>query len=726
MENFEDLRLVFGRDADAVVRDGVDGLAVVDSAVDDEAQGARGFAILDGVVEQVGENLARLGVVGEAGGQGLDADFRSGFVELEFHGREDFGEEAVDVEGPDCEGDAAEARVAQEAGEEGFHLAHAGVDEPQGLGNRNFDGLPQPFRRHRSAGLGGDRRADRVAGAGELFAEALDVHERRAQVVRDGVDDGLQLLVFLVEFGGDAVEFVLIGLALRDVGADGDVLPRFSGVVEKRTDGRFDPVKRPVFRPVPNLAPPHLAATDRRPKVAEKFLGVGARVDDAVVLAEEFLAGKLGDGAELVVDVGDAAGGVGDGDDRMFVEGGFDIVQFLDRCEQASLQLLPGGIVGARLVDGGAVGHGGKVVEGGRFRKVGKAVRWGRGPGLSKSLSEMPPWLQWRRAASAATLWPMNTATLAPSPVTQAPRADDVVSRLRSSEIFRSYQQAFQTATGLPLVLRTAGSFREPLHGAKNLSPFCVMMAAKSRSCAACLELQQRAEADAGGGSVTLECFAGLSESLVPIHLGASIIAYLQTGQVLLQVPTEKQFRAAVAQLKKWNVTVDVAALREAFFQTRVLTKTHYDATVRLLASFAEHLSLVTNELMLKEASSEPPAVSRARVFIAEHLGEPLALQQVAQAAHMSAFYFCKIFKGATGLTFTDYIARARIEKTKQLLLNPHMRVSEAAYEAGFQSLSQFNRVFRRIVGESPSIYRDHLHGANAGTAGRNALACAA
>lgn len=321
----------------------------------------------------------------------------------------------------------------------------------------------------------------------------------------------------------------------------------------------------------------------------------------------------------------------------------------------------------------------------------------------------------------------MNTVLSAPSPAPHAPRADDVVSRLRSSEIYRCYQQAFQTATGLPLVLRTVGSFQEPLHGAKNLSSFCVLMAAKSRSCAACLELQQRAEAGAGDGAVTLECFAGLSESLVPVHRGASVIAYLQTGQVLLQAPTEKQFRAALAQLKKWQVSVDVAALRPAFFETRVLTKTHYDATVRLLGSFAAHLSLVTNELMLKEAAAEPPAVSRARTFIADHLGEPLALQQVAQAAHMSAFYFCKIFKGATGLTFTNYLARARIEKTKQLLLNPHMRVSEAAYEAGFQSLSQFNRVFRRIVGESPSVYRDHLHGANAGgSAARNALPCAA
>lgn len=320
----------------------------------------------------------------------------------------------------------------------------------------------------------------------------------------------------------------------------------------------------------------------------------------------------------------------------------------------------------------------------------------------------------------------MNTVAPSLSPVAPAPRADEVVKRLRASEIFSSYQQAFQTATGLPLVLRTAGSFQEPMHGAKNLSPFCVLMAARSKSCAACLELQQRAESGAEQGTVTLECFAGLSESLVPVRLGDHIIAYLQTGQILLHAPTDKHFRSALAQLKKWNAPVDVVALREAFFNTRVLTRSHYDATVRLLGSFAQHLSLLTNELMLKEAAAEPPAVTRARAFIAENLGEAIALHHVAQAAHMSAFYFCKIFKGATGLTFTDYLARARVEKTKQLLLNPHTRVSEAAYAAGFQSLSQFNRVFRRIVGESPSVYRDRLHGGTGGGGGRDALACAA
>lgn len=302
------------------------------------------------------------------------------------------------------------------------------------------------------------------------------------------------------------------------------------------------------------------------------------------------------------------------------------------------------------------------------------------------------------------------------SPTTSAPftdpvrrRAGEVVSRLQRSEIFRDYQQAFQTATGLPLGLRAAGSFDAPLTGAKNGSPFCALMAARSKTCAACLQMQERGEREATNGAATFECFAGLNDSLVPIRLGDQVVAYLQTGQVLFRAPTEKLFRTAFAQVVQWNPEIDIAALHEAFFQTRVLTRSHYDATVRLLASFAQHLSLVCNELMIAQEAAEPPAVSRARAFIAGHLAEELSLAQVARAAGMSPFYFCKVFKAATGVTFTDYVARTRVEMTKQLLLNPNTRVSEAAFEAGFQSLSQFNRVFRRIEGQSPSGYRDHL-----------------
>jgi AraC-like DNA-binding protein len=74
---------------------------------------------------------------------------------------------------------------------------------------------------------------------------------------------------------------------------------------------------------------------------------------------------------------------------------------------------------------------------------------------------------------------------------------------------------------------------------------------------------------------------------------------------------------------------------------------------------------------------------------------------------HVSTFYFCKIFRKTTGLTFTDYLGRVRVEKAKNLLLNPHLRVSEVAYTVGFQSLTHFNRLFRKITGRAPTGFRD-------------------
>ena len=67
------------------------------------------------------------------------------------------------------------------------------------------------------------------------------------------------------------------------------------------------------------------------------------------------------------------------------------------------------------------------------------------------------------------------------------------------------------------------------------------------------------------------------------------------------------------------------------------------------------------------------------------------------------------MFKRAMGLNFVDYVARFRVEKAKNLLQNPKFRVSEVAYEVGFQSLSQFNRTFRRIIGASPREWRATL-----------------
>ncbi len=285
-----------------------------------------------------------------------------------------------------------------------------------------------------------------------------------------------------------------------------------------------------------------------------------------------------------------------------------------------------------------------------------------------------------------------------------------LVSHLQRTEIFRDYQQAFESITGLPLVLRKVGSFQPPLLGSKRLNPFCAQMTLRNKSCAACLLLQQRVEDEATHESKTLECFAGLNESAVPVRVGTKLVGYLQTGQVFLLPPTKKRFKEMMHAIEGHRSYSEMDELEVAYFQTRIVPRKQYELIVRLLTIFAEHLATISNQLLVGASSAEPPAVTKARAFIAEHFSEDMHLRDVARAVNMSAFYFCKIFKNTTHLTFTNYLARVRIEAVKQKLLTTHTRIAEAAFATGFQSLSQFNRIFRQVAGESPSDFRGRLH----------------
>jgi AraC-like DNA-binding protein len=110
--------------------------------------------------------------------------------------------------------------------------------------------------------------------------------------------------------------------------------------------------------------------------------------------------------------------------------------------------------------------------------------------------------------------------------------------------------------------------------------------------------------------------------------------------------------------------------------------------------------------LRFQRNEAEPNRIRKARNFIHEHVDEELSLTKVAKAAHTSANYLSEKFKEATGINFVKYVARARYEKAAALLHDADLRVSEIAFATGFQSLSQFNRVFKKFSGKSPTEYR--------------------
>jgi AraC-like DNA-binding protein len=286
-----------------------------------------------------------------------------------------------------------------------------------------------------------------------------------------------------------------------------------------------------------------------------------------------------------------------------------------------------------------------------------------------------------------------------------------LIEALSNSKVFQDYERAFTEATGLPVALRAVESWQLPHHGHRNENPFCSMVLETSRACASCLQVQEKLAAGASDQPHTVHCPAGLCDTAVPVRLGDRLVGFLQTGQIFRKTPTKAQFDRTLQLLKEWGVNVDPAKLREAYFSTRVVPNKKHEAVVKLLSIFAQHLSMLSNQVVLQQDNSEPPVITRAKEYIQAHQTENLRLGHVAKAVNTSTFYFCKMFKKVTGINFTDYLSRVRIEKSKNLLLNPNLRVSEIAFEVGFQSLTHFNRVFKKILGQSPTEYRGQLLG---------------
>jgi YesN/AraC family two-component response regulator len=186
-------------------------------------------------------------------------------------------------------------------------------------------------------------------------------------------------------------------------------------------------------------------------------------------------------------------------------------------------------------------------------------------------------------------------------------------------------------------------------------------------------------------------------------------VGFLHTGQIFRKKPTNTQFNRVAKLCADWDIQVDLQKLRTAYFNTRVLSAKEHEGMVKLLQIFAQHLSMISNQVVVQQANAEPPVITHAKEFIKQNQTEDISLGQVAKAVNTSTFYFCKMFKKVTGINFTDYVSRQRIESAKNLLLNPNLRVSEIAYEVGFQSLTHFNRVFKKIIGQSPTEYRGQL-----------------
>lgn len=101
--------------------------------------------------------------------------------------------------------------------------------------------------------------------------------------------------------------------------------------------------------------------------------------------------------------------------------------------------------------------------------------------------------------------------------------------------------------------------------------------------------------------------------------------------------------------------------------------------------------------------------IEKIIAYLNKKYTEPLCLDEVATYASMNPTAFCRYFKENVGKTFKEYIVEMRIGYACKLLSLERYNISQISIECGFETISHFNRCFKRITGYSPTEYKEKL-----------------
>lgn len=125
----------------------------------------------------------------------------------------------------------------------------------------------------------------------------------------------------------------------------------------------------------------------------------------------------------------------------------------------------------------------------------------------------------------------------------------------------------------------------------------------------------------------------------------------------------------------------------------------------QFLAESDEYVNLDVRPISSQTILKQQERMHRIHQFVETNFQKPIDTEQIANEVNLSLPAFCRYMKKTTKLTYTDFVNQYRIQYAKKLLIQDK-NVTETCFESGFESLSYFNRIFKKWTGETPSGFR--------------------
>ncbi|MEY2941845.1 MAG: hypothetical protein RJA67_1531 [Bacteroidota bacterium] len=222
-------------------------------------------------------------------------------------------------------------------------------------------------------------------------------------------------------------------------------------------------------------------------------------------------------------------------------------------------------------------------------------------------------------------------------------------------------------------------------------------------------------------------CDLALIGSYIP-HLNFDYGVKATVETVVIQFP-ETYFEAGLARIPELQKVVDLmeraktgiafsgetkriagVRLKKLQYMDRFHQFMELMSIFQFLAVSEEFEDLEVRPISSQTILKQQERMHRIHQFVEMNFQKPIDTQQIADEVNLTLPAFCRYFKKATKLTYTDFVNQYRVQYAKKLLIQDK-NVTETCFECGFESLSYFNRIFKKFAGVSPSAFkRRRLH----------------
>lgn len=183
-------------------------------------------------------------------------------------------------------------------------------------------------------------------------------------------------------------------------------------------------------------------------------------------------------------------------------------------------------------------------------------------------------------------------------------------------------------------------------------------------------------------------------------------------------------FAGWVMKNKSWDFEEEKLQLAELFLLARRSVQEEgaehpgsQNAMDRLLASDDQEelcqrfVSAMVNLAQAVVIRSKEPdnVIARTKEYIRTNFRRELTLEETAQQAGISPYYFSKLFKEEAGINFSEYLTEIRIEAARQLLMNRELSIKQVCVDSGYANPNYFSRIFKKWTGLTPTEFRDRI-----------------